>query len=44
MLFEVLVLVSTILNALDRPHQAQLAVAKTLYRDGIAYFFVSTLV
>ena len=41
MLFEVLVIFSTVLNALDRPHQAELRVAKTLYRDGIIYFCVS---
>ncbi|KAI0686846.1 hypothetical protein BC835DRAFT_1378235 [Cytidiella melzeri] len=38
MLFEVLVLFSTILNALDRPHQAHTRVADSLYRDGITYF------
>ncbi|KAI0812300.1 hypothetical protein BC629DRAFT_1436398 [Irpex lacteus] len=42
MLFEVLVIFSTILNAFDRPHQAELRVAKTLYRDGIIYFCAVT--
>ena len=40
MLFEVIVLVVTTLNALDRPHQAALPIAKVLYRDGISYFLV----
>ncbi|KAI0093427.1 hypothetical protein BDY19DRAFT_923643 [Irpex rosettiformis] len=42
MLFEVLVIFSTVLNAFDRPHQAELRVAKTLYRDGIIYFCAVT--
>lgn len=41
MLFEVLVLALTVLNALDRPRGAQLPVVKALYRDGIIYFVVS---
>ncbi|KAI0344551.1 hypothetical protein BDW22DRAFT_1326561 [Trametopsis cervina] len=42
MLFEVLVLFSTVLNAFDRPHQAEVPVAKALYRDGIIYFCAVT--
>ncbi|KAK7685324.1 hypothetical protein QCA50_011688 [Cerrena zonata] len=42
MLFEILVLVLTILNALDRPRGAQLPVVKALYRDGIIYFVALT--
>lgn len=42
MLFEVLVLVSTVLNALDRPSQAELPITRSLHRDGITYFFVRT--
>ncbi|KAJ3553397.1 hypothetical protein NM688_g3635 [Phlebia brevispora] len=42
MLFEVLVLSSTFLNALDRPRNAELPLTKALYRDGIAYFLIGT--
>ncbi|GJE95843.1 hypothetical protein PsYK624_120330 [Phanerochaete sordida] len=42
MLFEVLVLVSTILNALHRPSQAEQALTRSLHRDGITYFFAVT--
>lgn len=40
MLFEIIVLVSTILNALDRPSQSELPLTRALYRDGITYFLV----
>lgn len=42
MLFEVLVLFSAVLNALDRPSQAELPITRSLHRDGITYFFVRT--
>ena len=42
MLFEVLVLISTIVNALDRPQQAEMPLTRALHRDGIIYFFVSS--
>ncbi|KIP11517.1 hypothetical protein PHLGIDRAFT_454225 [Phlebiopsis gigantea 11061_1 CR5-6] len=42
MLFEVLVLVSTIVNALDRPQQAEMPLTRALHRDGIIYFFAVT--
>lgn len=41
MLFEVLVIISILLNALDRPHHADIPLTKALYRDGIIYFIVS---
>ncbi|CAL1708226.1 unnamed protein product [Somion occarium] len=42
MLYEILVLFSTVLNALDRPRGAQLPITKALYRDGIIYFVALT--
>ncbi|THH00148.1 hypothetical protein EW026_g2346 [Hermanssonia centrifuga] len=42
LLFELLVLLSTLLNALDRPQQSNLPLTKALYRDGISYFFAVT--
>ncbi|EKM54155.1 uncharacterized protein PHACADRAFT_196585 [Phanerochaete carnosa HHB-10118-sp] len=42
MFFEVLVLVSTVLNALDRPSQAALPITRSLHRDGITYFLAVT--
>ncbi|OBZ67024.1 hypothetical protein A0H81_13031 [Grifola frondosa] len=42
MLFEVFVLASTSLNALDRPRTTQLPIAKALYQDGIGYFLAIT--
>lgn len=41
MLFEVLVLLMTSLNALDKPRSAQVPLRRTLHRDGIGYFLVS---
>lgn len=38
--FEILVLVSTVWNALDRPRGAGQRFIKALYRDGITYLFV----
>lgn len=42
MLFEVLVILSILLNALDRPHHADIPLAEALYRDGITYFIAVT--
>jgi len=42
MFFEVLVLLTTILNAFDRPHQARFHITKALYRDGVFYFCAVT--
>jgi len=42
MIFEVLVLVSTSINALDRPRVAQLPITKALRGDGILYFLTIT--
>ncbi|KAH9949009.1 hypothetical protein B0H21DRAFT_731189 [Amylocystis lapponica] len=42
MLFEVLVLVTTSMNALDRPRVAQLPIAKALRGDGIFFFLALT--
>ena len=42
MLFEILVLLSMIVNALDRPQQAEMPLTRALYRDGITYFAVSS--
>ncbi|KAI0075354.1 hypothetical protein K474DRAFT_1599946 [Panus rudis PR-1116 ss-1] len=39
MLFEICVLVSTIMNALDRPRVANLKMTQALYMDGVFYFF-----
>lgn len=41
MLFEILVLLMTSLNALDKPRSAQIPLHRTLHRDGIGYFLVS---
>ena len=41
MLFELFVLISTALNALDRPTSAQTPLTKALHSDGILYFVVS---
>ncbi|THH29619.1 hypothetical protein EUX98_g4571 [Antrodiella citrinella] len=43
MLFEVLVLVSTAVNALDRPRTAQTRIVSALHSDGVAYFFALTI-
>ena len=40
MVFEVLVLASTVINALDRPTTAETPLTRALHRDGITYFFV----
>ncbi|OCH86519.1 hypothetical protein OBBRIDRAFT_737845, partial [Obba rivulosa] len=43
MLFELLVLCSTALNALDRPRAAHQRLTQALHRDGISYFVAITL-
>ena len=40
MLFEVFVLGSTALNALDRPRTVQLPIIKALHSDGLGFFLV----
>jgi len=40
--FEALVLLATIVNALDRPRTAHVGIIGSLYRDGISYFVVLT--
>jgi len=42
MLFEILVLLATVLNALDRPRGADQKLANALSRDGITYFLALT--
>jgi len=41
MIFEVLVLIATCWNALDRPTDGNMALIKSLQRDGIVFFLVS---
>ncbi|EMD30961.1 hypothetical protein CERSUDRAFT_69651 [Gelatoporia subvermispora B] len=43
MLFELLVLVSMILNALDRPRAAHQQLTQALHRDGTSYFLTITV-
>ena len=43
MLFELLVLIFTVINALDRPRTAKTRIMSTLYSDGVAYFIVRVL-
>ncbi|EMD30963.1 hypothetical protein CERSUDRAFT_127678, partial [Gelatoporia subvermispora B] len=43
MLFELLVLVSMVLNALDRPRAVHQQLTRALHRDGISYFLAITV-
>lgn len=40
-LFELLVLIFTVVNAFDRPRTAQARISAALHRDGATYFVVS---
>lgn len=42
MLFEILVLIFTCWNAIDRPMEAHMPITKALHRDGITFFVVSS--